>query len=239
MTAHRALSWPGSHLRHIGLACLAALASLVVNVFWMPTLDPVMPAELSGADADSALRDKVWSEGGGSLDFIVRPLFLVNRRPPEEMAVAPPAVDVEPADEASVVALDSYALIGIFASGDLAGVILKDAQDNRYRLYVGETLEGWRLTGTSLRAARFEDGTGRPGGLELTVASSLPAPEAVSKPETQEGDTSTSRQQENRGSNQTDGVESTGGRLTFEAVAQRQRRQRQQDQEAAGGKADN
>lgn len=235
MTVQSILSWPGRRLKPIGVACLAALASLVVNGFWLPTVKPIMPAELSSTNGGS-LGDQ--SRGGeDSLDFIFRPLFLADRRPPERVVDAPTSADNEVVVPADTPALDSYTLVGIFSSGDLAGVILKDAQEQQFRLYTGESLEGWRLTGTALRAATFKDSAGLTGTLELSVASSLPAPVAVLEQRSDEIEVSPNAQGKSLSTNQADGGARETGLLTFEAVARRQRRE--QEQQADGSSPEN
>jgi len=232
-----ALSWPGRQLKPIGLASLIGLFSMVINAFWVPTVKPVVPKELSAAGP--RFLGEVRSEGDESLDFIFRPLFLAGRRPPETMVVVPAVVDADSTKQADRVALDSYAVVGIFSSGDLAGVIITDTQDQQSRLYIGDNLEGWRLSGTSLRTAYFDNDAGQVASLELTVASSLPPPAIVIAQQVQGGDQSPGSRVDNSLPDQVEDQPSEGGPLTFEKIAQRERRRRQQDQQAAGGEPDN
>lgn len=112
-----------------------------------------------------------------SLDFVFRPLFAADRRPPADIeAVASTAETVGQA------ALKGVTLIGVFASGDAQGVILRRDSGERLRVVEGNSIDGWQLRRVEARAAVFVTGTGEAGledRLEMGVMSNLPAPETV------------------------------------------------------------
>ena len=91
-----------------------------------------------------------------SLDFIDRPLFWSSRRPPVAAITEEVAVVAQVSDEAKAEKLEGIQLLGTFGSGDQSGVIVAAKDDERDRLYVGDTLSGWTLTEVASRAAFFE-----------------------------------------------------------------------------------
>ena len=173
------LSWPGAHLREIGIAAGIGVALLCVNFFWPPSVVPFKPAELAVASpAEPGSSGMVEDE---SLDFIFRPLFLSARRPIER--VAPEAVvaaEVQP-QILDQQLLDGYQLLGVFSSGNRGGVILLDKAKERVRLFTGDSVEGWVLESTGLRSAYFVDAAGGRASLELAVASTLPMPRSATR----------------------------------------------------------
>ncbi|HRQ56932.1 MAG TPA: hypothetical protein PLN31_05905 [Azoarcus taiwanensis] len=91
-----------------------------------------------------------------------RPLFVPGRRPPP-----PPAVEAPPAAPQA----DPFAeveLVGLFGSGDRAGVILKVGPDV-HRVQQGSTWEGWRLKSVSDREAFFASEGQRDRALSLAL----------------------------------------------------------------------
>ena len=173
------LSWPGAHLREIGIAASIGVALLCAKFFWQPTVEPFKPAELAVVSPAEPLPSGMNEDE--SLDFIFRPLFLTARRPIER--VAPEAVvmtEVQPqtADQQLLV---GYQLLGVFSSGDRGGVILLDQAKERLRLFTGDSVEGWVLESTDLRAAYFVDAAGGRTALELAVASTLPLPTSATR----------------------------------------------------------
>ena len=78
------LNWPGSHLREIAGAVAVGSLLLIANLFWQPSVEPRLPAELAVVSPTSAPVSEMTEEE--SLDFIFRPLFLTTRRPLERLA---------------------------------------------------------------------------------------------------------------------------------------------------------
>ena len=114
------------------------------------------------------------SQSVETLDFIFRPLFRPSRKPPAQLKSAPPVAVQQMPEVASMKILSGYILLGVFASGETSGAIVATKEGQRQRLYVGDQLDGWRLQGTSLRTAYFENAAGAEAAIELAIASSLP-----------------------------------------------------------------
>ena len=167
------LSWPGSHLREIGVAVTMGVLALLANLFWQPSVTPFMPAELATATPASTSAPSMIRED--SLDFIFRPLFLPSRRPLESVVVEEVEVEQQPSQEnLSPNVLEDYQLLGVFSSGERGGVILLNGAKERVRVLTGDSVEGWILDRTDLRAAHFRDAAGGSASLDLAVASTLP-----------------------------------------------------------------
>ena len=166
MNWQRHLQWVWTHPRRliyaIGGGATISLALFLVT----PKVDPFPPSELTVLSEASFQQ----AEADGSLDFIFRPLFLKDRRPPEpipdlEAREAPPPVVV-------VQSLDGVELLGVFASGDNAGIIIL-REGERQRVYAGEALMGWTLTHVNSRKAIFNNDVGGVAELDLAAVSSL------------------------------------------------------------------
>jgi hypothetical protein len=79
-----------------------------------------------------------------SFDFIFRPVFAIKRVPPEMPTVdgqQDTSIDELPLDEV-VEGIDGVSLLGIFGSGEVAGVIIRLDNGDRQRLPVGESVKG-------------------------------------------------------------------------------------------------
>jgi hypothetical protein len=142
-------------------AIRVAVGLLVLGALWVgwalisePSVDPQLPPDSlfeppTAASSEMAL---------DSVDFVFRPLFETDRRPAE--GVTGP-LDIEVVDtEASEAQLEDVTLIGVFASGDAQGVILRKADGTRFRLVEGEEVDGWRLQSVEPRSAVFASGSG-------------------------------------------------------------------------------
>ena len=215
------LSWPGTHLKEIGMCAGIGLALLAANFFWQPTVAPLMPAELKVTSPVTAVSPGMTEDE--SLDFIFRPLFLTSRRPMEPLV--PEVVVVPEPDQQSVDRriLEGYQLLGVFSSGDRGGVILLDQAQERVRLYTGESIGGWILQSTDLRSAQFADAVGGTASLELAMASSLPMPQSVAVSLGRERATDVN----SSGSGESDNPSppSYDGPVTFESIARRQKQE--------------
>lgn len=214
------LSWPGSHLREIGVAVALGLIALLANLFWQPSVRPLMPAELAAPSPAKAVPSGMVVEE--SLDFIFRPLFLPARRPLESV-VAQEVVEEPVQQTLSLNLLDGYQLLGVFSSGERGGAILLNKDKQRVRVFTGDSVEGWVLDRTDLRAAHFRDAVGGSVSLDLAVASTLPMPTVVAP----RGEEETEAGVNNAGD--TDGANAAppayDGPVTFESIANRQKQE--------------
>ena len=98
-----------------------------------------------------------------TVDFVDRPLFRPDRRPPPALASATDSAKAEAAREDSEVAepLRGVTATGVFASGDTSGVFLKAEGGERSRVQVGENYEGWVLASVDATGANFVAGARR------------------------------------------------------------------------------
>ena len=213
------LNWPGSHLREIAGAVAVGSLFLIANLFWQPSVEPRMPAELAVVSPTNASVTEMTEEE--SLDFIFRPLFLTTRRPlervaAEEVMVAPPKQEAP-----SQSLLEGYQLLGVFSSGARGGVILLNKAKERVRLFTGDSVEGWELDRTELRSAYFSDAAGGVATLELAVASSLPMP-AIGVPS---GVTGADVNSAADASSNENAPPAYDGPVTFESIANRQKQE--------------
>ncbi len=215
------LTWPGAHLKEIGMCAGIGLSVLAANLFWQPTVAPLMPVELKVTSPVATVSPGMTEEE--SLDFIFRPLFLTSRRPMEPLV--PEVVVVLEPDQQSVDRrlLEGYQLLGVFSSGDRGGVILLDQAQERVRLYTGESIGGWTLQNTDLRSAQFADAVGGTASLELAMASSLPMPQSVAASLGRERATDVN----SSGSGEADNPSPPAydGPVTFESIARRQKQE--------------
>ena len=220
------LSWPGAHLREIGIAAGIGVALLCANFFWQPSVEPFKPAELAVASpAEPGSSVMVEEE---SLDFIDRPLFWSSRRPPVAVATDEVAIVTEEseASEAAAEQLEGVQLLGTFGSGDRSGAIIAAKDDERERLYVGDTLGGWTLIEVASRAAFFESPAGARATIDLAVASNLPKPATVAAAtpvEATADDGGASSANEAKPETTEPARSSYRGPVTFDSIAQKQR----------------
>ena len=127
------------------VALIALLGVILVMVRQPPAAIPPAPSTLVARSIE--LPTPMLSEDAG--EMLLRPLFWNTRRP------EPGASPVEaPAPVLGPDVLDKVRLLGTFAAGDSAGVIINVA-GQRQRLMVGEELQEWTLQGLSAAGARF------------------------------------------------------------------------------------
>jgi hypothetical protein len=168
---------PAMHVERIWLVSLVAGIFLIGNAIVKPDIEPTLPADL---DIGPITPELVTSESDAGLDFIFRPLFYASRRPQVAPAdITEEATGSEVRDAAQASALSEYQLLGVFASGPVEGVILNKKGDDRRgddrtRVYLGESLDGWILTRATFREALFENAQGESFTMGLAVASALP-----------------------------------------------------------------
>ena len=153
-----------------GLVAVTLVALLYLTLAGSP--QPISPAQslfapVSVEQALLASRPEL-----SSFDFVFRPVFALKRVPP-----APPVVDDE--QEASeselpinevVGSIDGVRLLGIFGSGEVAGVIIRLDNGERQRLPVGETVKGWTLQSLESRRAMLSAANGQQAVLEMAFA---------------------------------------------------------------------
>ena len=214
-------SWPGSHLKEIGLAVLLGVLALFANLFWQPSVTPFMPAELAVVSPVKTASSGMTKEE--SLDFIFRPLFLTTRRPLERVVAEPVVIEQPSQQTLSPNLLEGYQLLGVFSSGTRGGAILLNEAKERVRIFTGDSVEGWILERTDLRAAHFRDVSGGSASLELAVASTLPMLRVVAPPVEAEAVTRVNSTADTRGNNQA--PPAYDGPVTFESIANRQKQE--------------
>ena len=155
-------------------------ASLIVGALGLTTVytlsagtpKPVLPASalfepVSVAQTLSSSRPEL-----RSLDFVFRPVFALDRKPrrpylPLEKDAAVAALE---ANADLVESIDGISLLGIFGSGEVAGVIIRLDNGERQRLVVGESIKGWTLGSIESRRALLRAATGEEARLEMAYA---------------------------------------------------------------------
>lgn len=237
MSAKALVLWPIEHLRFFAVAAVVCVLSVVINAVWPPSINPISPAELAVTGIDESM---MTSQSVETLDFIFRPLFRPSRKPPAQIEPAPPVAVQQMPEVASMKILSGYILLGVFASGETSGAIVATKEGQRQRLYVGDQLDGWRLQGTSLRTAYFENAAGAEAAIELAIASSLPRLPTVAAAPSSASTSAIAAGGESTGSGQNPVAEAAkrpqrpSGPVTFESIGARKRA----EQEAARKKSE-
>ena len=158
--------------RNMGFALLAGVVMLGVQAVLDPSVVALEPAELK---VQSVVLSGLSPEAAEpSMDFVFRPLFSVSRRAAEKQAAPVPAVEIEIAAEVVDADMEGFVLLGVFASGDSEGVILRRKDGGRQRLYTGEAIDGWVLADVKPRSGEFAGPSGERGILSLALATALP-----------------------------------------------------------------
>ena len=204
------------------LALVFSLLTITVSAILDRTVEPIIPAQLFAGEAASSSQPATEAR---AVDFVFRPLFWASREPIEseqtDVVEKEPVIDVAADPEA----LEGFKLVGVFASGDIRGGILQSEDEERSRLYLGESIDGWQLTDVGERSVTFGSGSGASTVLELAVASGLPVPrgavQADNDPRDQQG--ASSAQSAAAVKAPLSRVESDP--MTFESVAERKRSQ--------------
>jgi hypothetical protein len=163
--------WPRPLQRSAaGILATTLLAVLYLALAGSP--QPISPAKslfapVSVEQALLASRPEL-----SSFDFIFRPVFALKRVPPAMPTVADQqdeSVDGLPEHEVAE-GIDGVSLLGIFGSGEVAGVIIRLDNGERQRLPVGESIKGWTLKSLGSRHAMLQAATGRRAVLEMAFA---------------------------------------------------------------------
>ena len=107
-----------------------------------------------------------------SFDFVLRPVFALDRQPrrPDPLSENDAALVASEADADVVESIDGINLLGIFGSGEVAGVIIRLDNGERQRLVVGESIKGWTLGSIEARRALLLAATGEQARLEMAYA---------------------------------------------------------------------
>lgn len=172
------MSWPERlanlqrYQRQMAVALLVGVAMLGIQSVWEPSVTALEPAELEGQPV--VLSGLSPDTAEPTMDFVFRPLFSISRRAAEKTAVPEPDVEIAVAKEAVVADMKGFVLLGVFASANSEGVILRSKDGVRQRLYVGEQVGGWTLNSVEPRAGEFSGPSGERGRLSLAITSSLP-----------------------------------------------------------------
>ena len=158
-------------LKPIWVAVAIGGMALIGISWWTPNVDPIMPGSgvLSG-DGDLATGLPATNP---STSFVDRPLFMTSRRPVNEVDVGT-AIEEQVAKSLAVEQITGAKLLGVFASGDVSGVIVAE-KGTRRRLTEGERLQGWELMSVEPRGAVFTDG-GRMARLDMQTLSNAASP---------------------------------------------------------------
>ena len=163
--------WPRLLQRSVaGILAATLLALLYLTLAGSP--QPISPAQslfapVSVEQALLASRPEL-----SSFDFIFRPVFAIKRAPPVMPVVADQqdeSVDEPPLGEV-MEGIDGVSLLGIFGSGEVAGVIIRLDSGERKRLPVGEAVKGWTLQSLGSRSAMLIAATGQQAVLEMAFA---------------------------------------------------------------------
>ena len=107
-----------------------------------------------------------------SFDFVFRPVFAPDRKPrrPDLPSEDDAALVASEAEKYVVESIDGINLLGIFGSGEVAGVIIRLDNGDRQRLLVGESIKGWTLGSIKSRRALLQAATGEQARLEMAYA---------------------------------------------------------------------
>ena len=174
-----------------------------------------------------------------TVDFVDRPLFRSDRRPPPELASTTNSVKAEAAPPGSEAAesLKGVTATGVFASGDTSGVFLKAEGGERSRVQVGDNFEGWVLASVDATGANF-----MAGGRRARVALELNFnPVVLAEPVAPGADLASENSSASAGETNTSGIETrsesadkredNGGAprqaLTFDSIMQERMRGRE------------
>jgi len=165
--------WPTVLQRSVAALVIVLLLALVYLVL-AGTPKPISPASslFVPVSVQKALADS--RPALSSADFSLRPVFAIKRVPPPPPQPASDeaekaSAEVAPTDEI-VGSIDGVSLLGIFGSGEVAGIIIRLDNGERKRLPVGEGVKGWTLRSLEPRGALLQAATGQRALLEMAFA---------------------------------------------------------------------
>ena len=154
-------------------ATAVGAAMLIGFSFINPDVEPVPPRGVG--DSDDMTKILRPTDSAREHDFVTRPLLVASRQPWLDQPNASSVIEIEDALPELISErreIKDLELLGVFASEDARGVIVKSAQGKRLRLLVGDPVNDWTLVAVEPRAAVFRDGNSE-GQLTMAVASSL------------------------------------------------------------------
>jgi hypothetical protein len=174
-----------------GVAAVLVLALLYLVIAGVPQPTPPANSLFAPVSVQAVLTDS--RPELSSFDFSARPVFALKRLPavPPVIADVPEAGADEVAAEEAVGNIEGVTLVGIFGSGEVAGVIIRLDKGERQRLLMGESVEGWTLVSLGARRAMLEAGSGQQAVLEMAFATDqeqLPSVEPVSSSQSARSD---------------------------------------------------
>ena len=203
-----------------GLMVVILLALLYVLLAGSPK--PMAPAKslfalVSVEQALSSSRPAL-----SSFDFIFRPVFAIKRVPPEMPIVdgqQDTSIDELPLDEV-VEGIDGVSLLGIFGSGEVAGVIIRLDNGERQRLPVGESVKGWTLQSLGSRRAMLRARNGQDAVLEMAFATDQAPADVMTStaPKAVPASSNGVRPEPSQRDSTTDAVETAPKRITFDNI---------------------
>ena len=228
--------WPTLIRWSVGVLVTAMILAVVVLL--LPNVPrPVPPSPDLFEPVDT---DKILSQSRpelSSFDFIFRPVFSTQRRPPaspEKVAES----DVKEGDLAeadmAVKSMVGSRLLGIFGSGEVEGAIVRLDNGQRRRLSIGDKLDGWTLQSVSAREIRFVAESGEVADLDMILSQSQqpviePKPAALPKGDRQAAPSPRTEDTEST-EQKPDGAASQAG-FTFESIYRNRYQERPEDEE--------
>ena len=157
-----------------------------------------------------------------SFDFIARPVFAIKRLPAVMPVVATEqdtSIDELPVDGVAE-GIDGVSLLGIFGSGEVAGVIIRLDNGERKRLPVGESVKGWTLQSLGTRRAMLQAATGQRAVLEMAFATDQAPADGMTAEASKAAASSTSaaEAEPSEQDRSTDAMDTVPERITFESI---------------------
>lgn len=107
-------------------------------------------------------------------EIVTRPLFWAGRQPGSEVVILPEDEEVKAGN------LKGIKLVGVFGSGERAGIIAL-VKDKKRRILVGESVDGWTLESVDLGQIQLANGDQRETLMlqQGQITKAEPAPAAV------------------------------------------------------------
>ena len=153
-------------------------ASLVVGALGLATVYTLLAGSPKPALPSSALFEPVSIAQTlsssrpelSSFDFVLRPVFALDRKPRRPDLISDAALVASEADADVVESIDGINLLGIFGSGEVAGAIIRLDNGEQQRLVVGESIKGWTLGSIESRRVLLQAVTGEEARLDMAYA---------------------------------------------------------------------
>lgn len=145
----------------------ATLLLITLTNLLIGTPDAKLPASSLFFTPDMSAWDEM-PQDASTEDFEERPLFSESRRPFVPTAQEPVATEGVPKPMPRQT-LRGWSLLGIFNSGEVEGVIVRQKDGTRRRVLVGDAAGGWRLLSVEPRRVVFRNERSKDEA-ELTMA---------------------------------------------------------------------